>query len=168
VIAATVVLALSFYPFLWPAQDEPNRADAVFVLSGDHGERQRTALDLLGSGVAPVLVFVGTLDSPSTEDLCGGRRLPYETVCLRPELPDNTRNEARAGATLAEGRGWKHIVVVTSTQHVARARLLFRRCFDGRVSVIGARAPYGFKTFLGQVAHEWAGMAHALVAARGC
>ncbi len=167
VIVPPLLGVVSLFPFFWPAESKLRPADAVFVLSGDHGERQGAALQAVDSGIAPVLVFVGTPDNLSEDEFCAGRRPPYRAICLRPQ-PDNTREEARAGAELAEREGWDHIVVATSTQHVTRARLLFQRCFSGRVSVIGSRPPYDFKTLLGQVAHEWAAVAHALVAERGC
>lgn len=134
----------------------------MVVLSGDRGERLARALQLVEAGVAPTLVLDGQPDFQQAEDLCRGGQA-YEVVCLRPE-PDSTRAEARAAARLASDRRWRHIVVVTTTSHVTRAGLLFRRCVEGSVHMVKAhRRPQ-----LGPVVHEWLGVVHALTLARGC
>ena len=63
-------------------------------------------------------------------------------------------------------KGWGSVVVVTSTYHVTRARLLFDRCVDARVRVTGAtyqRSLIPLEVFL-----EPAKLAYALVVARRC
>lgn len=162
VVVAAASMAASV---LWPPTDSPHRADAVVVLSGDHGERLARAKELLAGGVAPTLVLVGTPDSVENLDMCAGRTT-FDVVCLRPE-PDNTRTEAAATAELARDRDWEILVVVTSTPHVSRARLLFDRCFPGTLHVVGADP----RTDAGAVRrariHEWFGLVHAQVF-RGC
>lgn len=158
VLLAAVALLTARY-ILWPADDETGRADAVVLLAGGDGERQAHALRLMESGVAPVLVV-----SHGTE--CAGR--PYEVVCFMPQ-PDRTQGEARGAARIARERGWRSLVVVTSTYHVSRSRMLFRRCFDGEVRVVGAR-PHTLRGYPGvrSVVREWLGFGHALIAERGC
>jgi uncharacterized SAM-binding protein YcdF (DUF218 family) len=130
-LAAVVGLVLRFEVF--PSTDEPDRVDAVVVLAGG-GERLPAALELLGRGVAPVLVL--DPDRPSWQALCGRTR-PYRVLCYQP-VPYSTRGEARAVTRFARERGWDSIAIVTSTYHVTRARMLFERCFDGRVAVVSA------------------------------
>jgi len=167
VVVGSVLLAGSFVPFLWPtASADPTSADAVIVLSGDHGERLPIAIRLIERGAVSTLVFVGTPDGPISDRLCAGGQ-DFEAICLRPQ-PDNTRAEARAAAQLAEERGWRSVVVATSTYHVTRSRLLFGRCFDSRVTVLGGTPSYGWRVAMGQVFHEWAGSLAALTVARGC
>jgi len=166
--AAIAAVAISFVPFVRPSEpDLPSHADAVVVLSGDHGERLSIAGPLLDSKVAPTLVFDGTSDGGAQDRLCAGAPAPYEVICLRP-VPDNTRAEARALANLARSHGWRQLVVVTSTQHVVRSRILFGRCFDGRVTVIGGHPNYGRSEVARQVVHEWVGTVYSLAVARGC
>jgi uncharacterized SAM-binding protein YcdF (DUF218 family) len=98
--------------------------------------------------------------------LCTSRQR-FKVVCPRPD-PDTTRGEARMVAILAERRGWRSVVVVTSTYHARRARLLLRRCFDGQLQVVAAapREPR-FRTW----AHanlEPAELVRAPVTARDC
>lgn len=169
VVAAVVLMVLAgvltAVAVLRPARDEPGRADAVVVLSGDHGERLARAKELLAAGVAPTLVLVGTPDSVENLEMCAGRTT-YEVVCLRPE-PDSTRTEAAATAELARARNWRSIVVVTSTPHVTRARLLFDRCFPGTLDVVGADLPFGGARARSIMIHEWLGLVYAAVP-RGC
>lgn len=150
---------------LWPRTDTARSADAVVVLSGDHGERLARAKELLAAGVAPTLVLVGTPDSAENLEMCDGRSA-FDVVCLRPE-PDNTRTEAAATAELARTRGWRELVVVTSEPHVSRSRLLFDRCFSGTLSVLGAKLETGAAAVRRARIHEFFGLVHAQVF-RGC
>lgn len=159
-IAATACL------FVWPFTKTPTSVDAVVVLSGDHGERLVRALQILDDGLAPTLVLAGSPDTVMAARLCGGGKL-FEVVCLRPD-PDSTRAEARATGALAAERGWDSMIVVTSTQHLARAGVLFDRCFGGALTMVGARPAYGWRTTLGQIGREWLGLARALVIRREC
>jgi len=165
-VVSTLGLLASIVPFLWPAQDRMARADAVFVLSGDYGERLGLATELMARGVAPTLVFDGTRDRAIEDQMCAEDR-QFEVVCLRPE-PDSTREEARAGAALAGSRQWRRIIVVTSSYHVTRSRLLFERCFDGTVDVVGLRPAHDRAVFARLVMHEWLAVGHALTIQRGC
>jgi uncharacterized SAM-binding protein YcdF (DUF218 family) len=86
-------------------------------------------------------------------------------LCFRPD-PYSTRGEARAVARMAAARGWRSVLVVTSTYHVTRARLLFDRCVGARVSVTGStyrRSLIPLEVFL-----EPAKLVYALAFARGC
>jgi DUF218 domain len=166
VVLFPVVLGLTFIPLVWPATDEPARADAVFVLSGDHGERLPIAMSLIEKRLVPALVFVGTVDRAEEDDFCASRP-QVEFICLRPN-PDSTRAEARAAAHLAESRGWRTIVVVTSNFHVPRTRILFNRCFDGNVRVMGGDPPYGGTRWARQLSQEWLKVAYTLTLARKC
>ncbi len=165
-VALLLCLAASFVPILWPATDAPERADAVIVLSGDHGERLRLALNLIERGVTSTLVFDGSLDSVRAVELCRGGQ-PFEVICLQPPI-DNTRGEARAAAGLASSRGWKRVVVATSTYHVARSALVFRRCIEGEVAMISAPAAGSPGMAVTQVLDEWLKLAYSRTVSRGC
>ena len=163
VVAAWVAVAVRFV--LWPEQDRVGRADAVVVLAGDH-LRLGKALELMTRRVAPTLVISDGL-APGWRQanrLCrGGAR--FRVVCFRAS-PYSTRGEAEAVARLASARGWQSVVVVTSTYHVTRARLLFRRCVDGRVAVTGAA--YQRSLIPLEIVLEPAKLLYALVVARRC
>lgn len=166
-VAVALGFTASLVPFIWPTTSDPHQADAVIILSGDHGERLPQALRLMNLGVAPTLVFDGTLDRAMENDLCRGGSVPYEVLCLRPQ-PDSTRYEARAAARLAKSRQWRTLVVVTSTQHITRSSFLFRRCFGGRLEMVAGRPALSAGERVRNVAHEWLGMAYALTIGHGC
>jgi uncharacterized SAM-binding protein YcdF (DUF218 family) len=159
-------LVLTMYLFVSPPTGHPDRADAVVVLSGDHGERLPVALKLLHRGVARTLVLDGTPDYPLWLELCETRQA-FEVVCLRPE-PDSTRAEARAAGRLAAERRWRSLVVVTTTYHVTRSALHFRRCFEGEVSMVAADRPLPWRVELGLIGREWLKLGHVITVGRGC
>lgn len=136
------------------------------MLSGDHGERLRRALALMAEGVSTTLVHAGEPDTPEVRVMCQDGA-SFEVVCLQPD-PDSTRDEARAVGDLARARGWQTLVVVTSTQHVTRAGLLFRRCVDGTVGTAHAPARLGRSVTLRLILDEWLALGYALTFGRGC
>ncbi len=125
--------------FVWPPERRAERADAVVVLAGARGPRLAKALELVRDGVAPVLVVSDGwgLAWVEANRLCAGRPAAVPIVCFRP-APYSTRGEARGFARLAAAQGWRSVLVVTSRYHVARARVLFERCYDGAVYTDGA------------------------------
>ena len=163
VVAAWLAVAVRFV--LVPEQDSARHADAVVVLAGDD-LRLGKALELMTRRVAPTLVISDGL-APGwhrANRLCRGRAA-FRVVCFRAS-PYSTRGEAEAVARMAAARGWRSVVVVTSTYHVTRARLLFRRCVDGRVSVTGST--YQRSLIPLEVVLEPVKLLYALVVARGC
>jgi uncharacterized SAM-binding protein YcdF (DUF218 family) len=132
-----VWLALAVYLFVWPGQDHPRHVAAIIVLSGDTEHRFPRGLALARAGVAPVLVVSDGARSSwaPARDLCAhpsGHR--FRVICFRPR-PYSTRGEARGALALAERNHWRSLLVVTSTYHLFRARLLFKRCLGGRARV---------------------------------
>ena len=105
-------------------------ADAVVVLGG-HGDRVRVGAGLVESGAAPVLALSsGCPSGPATR-----------TAVRFVPVPFNTRGEARAVAGLVRQHGWRSIIVVTSSYHVPRARLLFARAVPAEVTFVGSPYP---------------------------
>jgi uncharacterized SAM-binding protein YcdF (DUF218 family) len=142
--------------FVWPPANDapPAHADAVVVLAGARDQRLDPALKLVQRGVAPVLAISSAFRDPKWRKahlLCRGRygSTRFRVICFQA-VPYSTRGEARTVARLAREHGWKRIVVVTSTYHVTRARMLFRRCYHGDLWMVGASSPW---TVLPQ---EWA------------
>lgn len=165
-LAIVIAVTLATVMVLRPRSDHPTHADAIVVLSGDHGERIKLAQELLRAGVARTLILDGTPDLVEDLDLCKGGQ-PFDVICLHPE-PDSTRAEARALAQLASRRHWDSITVVTSTPHVSRSRLLFSRCFPHRLDVVGAALPYGGAAARKERVHEVVGLLYAKAWAITC
>ena len=135
-LAAWVVVSVVL--FVRPREDDPARADAVIVLAGAHS-RLDTGVALVRRGVAPLLV-ISDGNQPGwrrANRLCFGRsRLAVR--CFDPD-PFSTHGEAQTIARLVRRNGWRRIVVVTSTYHVTRARMLLRRCVPVSTAVVGSR-----------------------------
>ena len=136
-VAFVAWLALALYLFVWPSQDHPRRAGAIIVLSGDMEHRFPRALALARAHVAPVLVVSDGARSnwaPARKLCAQPSGHGFRVICFRPD-PYTTRGEARGALALAERNHWRSLLVVTSTYHVYRARMLFKRCLDGHARV---------------------------------
>ena len=141
-LGLTILVALavaSVLLFILYDDDEVTAADAVVVLAGSRF-RLPVGLDLVERGVAPVLVISDGLDSrsPASRRICRERA---QVLCPKPN-PYSTRGEARLVARLARERGWDSVVVVSSRFHLYRARMLFERCYGGRLAMVGAPSPW--------------------------
>jgi uncharacterized SAM-binding protein YcdF (DUF218 family) len=128
--------------FVWPAAETgaPAHADAVVVLSGS-ATRLPPAEALIRQGVAPVLALSSVRRSPrwkAAHRLCNAGTYRSARVLCFEAHPYSTRGEAETVARIAARRGWRSIVVVSSTFHLTRAKLLFERCLHDHLSFVGA------------------------------
>ena len=149
---------------MWPDTDTPpHGADAVVVLSGGRGHRLAEGRRLVAQGVSGTLVISDGNDPdwPEANRLCRSRR----AICFTPD-PYSTQGEARWIAQEARERRWDSVVVVTSTYHVRRTRMIVRRCYDGDLAVVGARPP--LRNRIVGVAWEWPKSVYYLTLKRGC
>ena len=164
--AVLAIVGLSAKLFVWPVEDSPTRADAVVVLAGSKA-RLTKALELMRRRIAPTLVISDGLDPdwPAASRLCRRGSQRFQVVCFRPD-PYNTRGEARAVDRMARTRGWQRIVVTTSTFHITRARMIFRRCLNARVQFVAA--DYPILRLPQFVAAEWVKLVYAKTLKRGC
>jgi uncharacterized SAM-binding protein YcdF (DUF218 family) len=168
-VAAAVLVVLTYRLFVFPPTDQPGRVDAVVVFAGGDGERQDEGLRLVRDGVAPVLVISdGGQPGSSRARVCRDRPAGLRLVCVSPD-PATTRGEARRFAALAEREGWRSLVLVTSTYHVRRASLLLGRCYDGQVRRVATplRNDHSWETGK-QLGGEWLAVGAALTVARSC
>jgi uncharacterized SAM-binding protein YcdF (DUF218 family) len=139
-VAAWLVVCLVL--FVWPPSESsaPQHASVVVVLSGDK-RRLPPALELVRKGVAPVLAISSVDRAPrwrEAQALCRRGTFARARVICFEAVPYSTRGEARTVARLARVQHWSSVVVVTSTFHVTRAKLLFRRCLRTPVYAVGA------------------------------
>ncbi len=144
--------------FVWPALDELDQvhADAVLVLGGP-GDRVALGEELARRHAAPWLV----VSVASVEWDCPHLEVPgVRVLCFRPD-PFSTQGEARYFGAQARQHGWRSVVVVSSVPQATRARLRVKRCFPGRVQVVGARL--GWPQFVYGVVYEWGALAKAVL-----
>ena len=128
---------------MWLVNDRAAQADAMIVLGDDNydGDRATHAAELYRMGLAPIVVASGRRLRPNTgmaeimERDLKSRGVPEESIVRVSHRAENTREEAGALATLIAGRGWKRILVVTSSYHARRARFIFERVLPTGVSV---------------------------------
>jgi uncharacterized SAM-binding protein YcdF (DUF218 family) len=138
------------------------------VLSGTFSGRIDKGLQLMRRHVAPLLIVSGWPDRRyrrAAPYCLHPRAWPFRVRCFMPD-PYSTRGEAEAIARLARTHGWRTVVVVTSTYHVFRAGLLFRRCTRSRVEVVGTRP--SLVHWVEGVFEEWGKLAYQLTAQRSC
>jgi len=162
VLLAATFLFVTFRLIIEPVLPAPQSADAVVVPAGGRGERLDKALEVMDTGIAPVLVLsmggrvwsgVPPEVPGDTRAMCERTDLSYEVVCLWPSLL-STKGEAGIFSAIADERGWQSMVVVTSDYHVFRSMMLQRQCFEGEVYGVPAETKFR----LHWVFHEWAGL----------
>jgi uncharacterized SAM-binding protein YcdF (DUF218 family) len=148
--------------FVRPPTGDVGDVDAVAVFAGGSGERLRAAQRLMDDGAGSVLVI-----SYGPSRLCSGEAR-YEVICFVPE-PSTTSGEAAEIGRLAEERGWESVAVVTSTHHVARARVATRQCTDAEVRMVdaGSAVPSN-EVRLRLIRHEIQGLIATLVLNPAC
>jgi uncharacterized SAM-binding protein YcdF (DUF218 family) len=135
------------------------------VLAGSHS-RLTTALRLMRRGVAPTLVISDGREPGWTRAnrLCAGRTT-LRVLCFRPH-PYSTTGEAEAVARMAARRGWRSVVVVTSTFHVTRARMLFKRCTSARVLAVGSKPT--LVSYAENIPYETGKLLYQVTVSRSC
>jgi uncharacterized SAM-binding protein YcdF (DUF218 family) len=118
-----LLVVLSHLPLL--------KSDAIVVLTGEDWEpRVATAIEMMRTGGAPVIVLSGGVDSAfqksakSLHHLLIGMGVAPGKIELE-DRSQNTREQACNIVELASQRGWKRILLVASAYHIARAYLTF-------------------------------------------
>ncbi|MGQ4601569.1 ElyC/SanA/YdcF family protein [Nocardia sp. R6R-6] len=136
VVGALAVAGLPV--FVYPQVDPLRPADAIVVLGGTPYERFDIGLDLAERGYAPELVISAStgLDDPAMARYCDGE-FPFRVSCFEPN-PWTTQGEAQEVRRRAAAQHWQHIIVVTFTPHVSRARYIVGKCFDGELTMVAS------------------------------
>lgn len=170
VVLIALVLAfvgLSARLFVYPETASPKKADVVIVLAGARNPRLHKGLELMRKKVAPTLVISDApiYGWPEANRLCAGRAA-FKVICFHPD-PYSTRGEAEHISRLVKAHHWRDVVVVTSTFHVSRARLLIKRCVkNAKVELVGAG--YALGDLPRYVVSEWGKLLYAETLSRDC
>lgn len=142
------------------ARTPATEADAIFVLAGSDADRFLEGYELWREKRAPLMVLsagfrdAGSLELSRRGLVMPGRAevsrdvlvdqlgVPPQAVELLAAEVDSTAAEASALRALALERGWRRVIVVTSTPHTRRTRFAMARALDGSgvdVQVRGTR-----------------------------
>ena len=123
--------------FVLPRGQKPIHANAVVVLSGS-ARRLPVGVKLVREGYAPLLVVSRTTPDPTElEQRACSHKLGLRVLCFHAR-PYSTVGEAEMIGRLARARRWTAVDVVTSRFHLFRAHILVRRCYKGRLRMVGA------------------------------
>lgn len=133
-------LIVGYLVIVDPTVNHPKHADAIVVLGPpDDNGRLDTALALIDDHVATnLLISVMSDRQQQVKHLCTDPQDGFTVTCFQPH-PKTTRGEAEHLRDLVRQHGWTSVVVVTSTYHVSRARMIFARCLPGPLYVVAAR-----------------------------
>jgi uncharacterized SAM-binding protein YcdF (DUF218 family) len=108
-------------------------SDAIVALSGDQGARTVTAVSLWKQGLAPVIVFAGSSEDPTSISSAEIMKreavklgVPADRVLIEPSSATTQENATRV-IDLLSASGIKRAILVTSPYHQRRAAILFGR-----------------------------------------
>lgn len=143
--AVVVFAGLPVYVF--PKTDKPRTVDAVFLLGPINTWNLRLGERYVEAGLASTLVL-----STPTETGRGACTRTY-VICFRPD-PSTTQGEAQEFARLAEIHSWDSALVVTTTAHITRARMLMSRCFSGELLMVSYWSQYDISEWIHQYLYQ--------------
>lgn len=168
VVAALTVVALGLFAYLthalWLtaladyliASDQPRPADAIIVLGGGTGDRERTGARLFREGYAPEMLTTGhSLDLVGLDltfaELSAGelekQGVPADRIYLL-KTSDSTCDDARLSRQLLAAQNARAVLIVSDPFHLRRAKMIFEREYAGSgIAVIPvAASPSWFRS----------------------
>jgi uncharacterized SAM-binding protein YcdF (DUF218 family) len=127
----------------WVLNDAATQSDVLIVLGDDNyaADRAARAAELYRMGLAPIIGASGRALRPYAgisemmERDLETHGVPAGSIVKFSHRGENTREEAEALAGLIATRGWKRVLIVTSSYHARRARLIFERVLPSNISV---------------------------------
>ncbi len=141
-----IILSLMGVGWYLAPQDPLVKADAIVAISGDEGDRLKTAIRLHKDGWAPLILFSGAARDPQSPS--NAQTMQRQAVAagidpsliLMEETSRSTFENARHSAQIIRQRRFKRIILVTSPYHQRRSGLEFRRALPPDVQVINHSA----------------------------
>lgn len=130
-------------------EDPLQKADAAVVLAGTRMLRPLEAADLYLEGYVPYIVLTRELYETEAYSAVAGRGhplepdvdrardvfvsmgIPRQAIIIPERVHDSTAAEAITFRELAQQRGWRRVIVVTSRFHLRRGSFAVRREFAG-------------------------------------
>jgi uncharacterized SAM-binding protein YcdF (DUF218 family) len=138
-----------------PTVNKPARADAILVLGPpDVDGRAEAAYALARAHYAgTVVVSVQSDLQQQVKGACRNQNPDYQVICFQPN-PGTTRGEAHEIAQLARTHHWRTVIVITSTYHISRARMIIERCLPGKVLMVAAPGRPAISTWAKQFFYQ--------------
>lgn len=181
-VLAAVLLGVATVVYAMPGDQDARSADVVFVIGPPTNDRVELAESLVEAGVADAVMVSIRLPEAAAPADTGWPKPSVPSwaalgswsedraaaacadgaICLQPE-PFTTQGEAQALAAAMDENGWDTAIVVTMTPHVARTRLIFSRCIEDGVQVIGVDDGLDFGGWVYQFAYQTGGFVKAAV-----
>jgi uncharacterized SAM-binding protein YcdF (DUF218 family) len=158
-----------YFVVVHPVTNRLARADAIVVLGApDIDGRVGYAFTLAQQGYAPVVaISVESEQQREAKSACRNE-VPGLTVLCFQASPATTQGEARQIRSYAAQYGWKRVIVITSSYHVSRARMIVQRCFGGRLMVVSPAVHHSLKRIAYEYVYQTAGYVKAFLVTRGC
>lgn len=136
IISLCLVIGTGFY---LSNGDPIRQVDALVVLSGDEGDRVRTAARLYQDRTGNYLIITKTDNEEIGEQQTYSEKLmriaiedgvPQDAILFTDGIAEDTFAEAQAILTLSQQRNLQSLLVVTGPYHVRRTSLIFRHVFE--------------------------------------
>lgn len=144
-------------------EDPREHADAIVVVAGSSPSREERAAGLFREGWAPQVLVSRQLVPGRVQRLIdmGIRRLdfqgesvaalerygvPRDAIITLDRPVEITETELRAVAAAARDRGWRRLILVTTSLHARRVQVIWRResgGIEGRLAVVPDECPTG-------------------------
>ncbi|MBC9785362.1 YdcF family protein [Heliobacterium chlorum] len=140
VALSTLLLMLRFAGDFLVLADEPTKADAIIVLSGDDGGRTERAVELYHQGYAPYIILSGgrVYQETTMAELMQKHAIklgvPKEAIILENKSSSTYQNAAHS-KEIMEKYQFKSAIVVSSNYHMRRTKLVFEQVFQGTSDV---------------------------------
>jgi uncharacterized SAM-binding protein YcdF (DUF218 family) len=159
-----------YFVVVHPVTNRPAAADAIIVLGPpDTDGRVDTAIELAEQHYAPVVaISVESVLQRELKGACNGRVPDQVTVLCFQASPETTQGEARQIRKYAAQYGWKRIIVITSSYHISRARVIVERCFSGQVLMVAPHASHSILTIAYQYLYQTGAYIKAFTLTTGC
>jgi len=130
---------LGFIGNILISEDEPEQADAIFVLSGSPVDRAYKAASLFNKGYAPVVVATGSAipslfsvinlninESELSEMVLKRTGISQSKILVYP-FGTSTKQEYERINKVCQQKKWKKIIVVSDKFHTRRIRYTFKK-----------------------------------------
>ena len=158
-----------YFVVVRPATDQPAKVDAILVLGPpDIDGRMPLGVQLAEEGYAStVVVSVESEEQFQVKHECHSDSTTPRIICFIAN-PHTTQGEARELRELTAQYGWTKVMVITSSYHISRARMIVQRCFKGEVLMIEAKAHHGVSEIAYQYLYQTGAYLKAFTLTRGC